>query len=226
MSPDGRTIAYMTKDSIVLRSLDPGGSERHMGDLNSTINSIAFSPDGSRLACVGNLGFSAHAFLWDLRTDKPAVKLPRNQNAERPQGFEFDVVFADAGRRLIVSGSSSTRAWDAVAGKPAGTFKDESRVAKGIALSKDGRSYIQGASAPCNARREYPESIPRRTLFPRRDIRRIAEDHHAGGHSHPGDRVPSRGEPRGADGWRSDRSLEPRNRSARSQTRRPQVGGG
>ena len=92
LSPDGRTLAYVNRESIRLLDLATG---EEIGSLPTSFAlSLAFSPDGTMLAS----GTHENAiFLWDVGTRKLRGKLEGDkQNAGLANGF-FNCVGFHAG---------------------------------------------------------------------------------------------------------------------------------
>ena len=67
------------------------------------VYSIAFSPDGRRLASAGGRGTGRYEVkVWDLTTGQEVWTLPKP-----PKGSCYDVAFSPCGRRLALTGTGS-----------------------------------------------------------------------------------------------------------------------
>jgi WD40 repeat protein len=139
-SPDGRTLAYVNRDSIRLLDLATG---EEIGSLPTGFAlSLAFSPDGTILAA----GTHENAiFLWDVGTRKLRGKLEGDkQNAGFANGFFNSVAFSPDGKVLISGGNdAAVRYWDVTTGKELRrlSLKDEANEycnVTAVAVSSDG----------------------------------------------------------------------------------------
>jgi WD40 repeat protein len=115
LSPDGRWLAVGIEDRAVLVDLVTGG-QRELGRHPEPVASLAFSPDGTRLA---SLSQHAHAvWIWDVRREVLETVLQHD--------FEvFTATFSPDGSWLATSAGDVVRVWpmpprDVVPSDPSG----------------------------------------------------------------------------------------------------------
>jgi WD40 repeat protein len=109
------------------------------------INSVAFSPDGKRLASAGGSGgpgaMGGEIKVWDAETGQELHTLPAGgfSVAFSPDGRRI----VGAGRRLIdvggPSGSGEIKVWDAETGRELLTLQGHTSDVWTVAFSPDGR---------------------------------------------------------------------------------------
>jgi WD40 repeat protein len=103
-SPDGTVTA--TADGNVVRLAGPGG-ERVLRRHADRVNSVAFSPDGTRLVTAGR---DHDVIVWDVASGEPTVLPPVHF------GSVADARFSPDGRWLVTAGPITAGLWDAAAG--------------------------------------------------------------------------------------------------------------
>lgn len=156
-SPDGRWLAVIGDVAIVqtvsiwdvatgklVRTLAPGFT-RPMG-------SVAFSPDGSRIAAAGAVPLESREFssydiirIWDFSTARETLSIAK------PIVGITSLAFSPDGRSLAAGSYEGARIWDTITGREMRILGTESRLnkndvnaARAVALSPDGRWLAVG----------------------------------------------------------------------------------
>jgi WD40 repeat protein len=106
---------------------------------NSTVNSVAFSPDGKQVLSNSGLGLK----LWDINTGRLIRTFSGHGNLVN------SVAFSPDGKQVLSGSSDSTvRLWDVASGSEIRTFRGHS-IGKGVtsvAFSPDGKQVLSGSS--------------------------------------------------------------------------------
>ena len=93
--------------------------------------SVAFSPDGKRIASAGGDGMVK---VWDSTTGEERLTLKGHTS------FPTSVAFSPDGKRLASGGNDRVvRVWDAMTGEEALTLKGHAALVNGVCFSPDGR---------------------------------------------------------------------------------------
>ncbi len=145
-SPDGQTLAGGGDREIILWDVATGDYKTTLAGHTSSIENIAFNPDGCMLA---SSTLDGSIYLWDaisgvhLRTFR-----------EDPRIGVSSLVFSPDGRMLAAGGSKNVYTnpspgiiilWDAATGKHKKTLTGHSRRVTSIAFSPDGQTIISGS---------------------------------------------------------------------------------
>ena len=123
------------------------------------VNSVAFSPDGERLASAGGDGTIK---VWNSRTRKVVQTLNAHPDSV------YSVAFHPGGKHLAAVGADrKVRVWDLTTGKPVFTGPCDADLnrgtAYGVAFSPDGRLLAAGSDGAVNVwdwRNEQPVLRP------------------------------------------------------------------
>jgi WD40 repeat protein len=163
-SPDGRRVAYGHSVGVGTGPKTAWTSEVKVWDAQSgretvtykgdggRIRSVAFSPDGKRLASAGGGMVSAGGGtikVWDAETGQELHTFPSG-------GFSVAVAFSPDGRRIAgagtppidgdgPSGSGEIKVWDAETGRELLTLQGHTGEVSNVAFSPDGQRLASGA---------------------------------------------------------------------------------
>jgi WD40 repeat protein/tRNA A-37 threonylcarbamoyl transferase component Bud32 len=147
-TPDGRRIAVLGQDmsgqlapagvdpTIGLYDVSSGKEVLVLAGHRSTINAVAFSPDGALLASGSQ---DQTVRIWDASTGKPIHVLRGHL------GEVWAVAFAADGKRLVSGSQDGTvRIWEPSLGLEACTLRGHPSGVLGVACSQDGRRIAGG----------------------------------------------------------------------------------
>ncbi|MCA1852935.1 MAG: hypothetical protein LC647_11205, partial [Beggiatoa sp.] len=106
---------------------------------NARMTSVAFSPDGKRLAS----GKHNTVWLWDAESGQPLGALMGHE------GGVWSVAFSPDGKRLVSASDDKTvRLWDAESGQPVGPpLKGHESGVRSVAFSPDGKRLASASEA-------------------------------------------------------------------------------
>ena len=139
-SPDGRILATGSARERTVRLWDTASGRLRGVLTNNNGQSIAFSPDGRRLAVVGggsrNLGGGSQVLFYDTETGQLLRTLA---------GFNITmgVAFTPDGHSLIAAGGYEAQTWDVHSGQLRQTLASDMPIWS-IALSPDGKLMAWG----------------------------------------------------------------------------------
>ena len=132
---------------------------------DDVIPSVAFSPDGKRLASAGNNWVK----ITDLETGKELLKLKNS----RGMSF-FSVAYSPDGRTLASGGyDRSIRLWNVNTGKCAATLRGHDAAVRSLAFAPDGRTLASGGGDRAVQLWDLPSRKLRATLLGHRETVRV-----------------------------------------------------
>jgi WD40 repeat protein len=135
VSPDGRLIASGSPDGTARVWDRRTGESRRLGTDSLVVFSVAFSPDGRRLAAASNERDGAFVVkVWDVATGQEAFRV-------HDTALIFGVAFSPDGRWLVTAGARGTiKAHDATTGQEVRTLgRHDREIFWGLPFSADGR---------------------------------------------------------------------------------------
>jgi WD40 repeat protein/beta-lactamase regulating signal transducer with metallopeptidase domain len=141
LSPDGRRLAIAT--GFVTTVWDVSNRRRiaTLAGHTDVVNSVAFSPDGSRVATVSN---DTRIMLWDAATGQLLHVL------EGHDRWVLAATFSPDGRTLATGGyDKSVRLWDAATGRLHAVLYGHTGGVRTVAFSPDGRTLATGGADCC-----------------------------------------------------------------------------
>jgi WD40 repeat protein len=153
-SPDGQTIAlaHQRSGNITVWDIATGNrlhDIRVSNDLRMMVNSVAYSPDGKRLA-TGLTSFNTLTlvdtlYLWDAKTEQPLGKLEGQFGQIAAVAFSPDgrMLASASGNNRFFEGSAPTIClWEIATGQKRHCFQGHGSGIASIAFSRDGRYLI------------------------------------------------------------------------------------
>jgi len=139
-SSTGALLASGDDEGIIVIWNVESGEEVHTFNTNSTIGSLAFSPDGTHLAS-GNSEGNTDIKLWDLKSGQEFHTLSGHI------GNVYNLVFTpDSTQLFSSSGDRTIKLWDVESGQLVRTLIGHRNFVYGLAISPDGK-LLASASA-------------------------------------------------------------------------------
>ncbi|MDE0297625.1 MAG: T9SS type A sorting domain-containing protein [Candidatus Poribacteria bacterium] len=136
-SPEGTVLAVPCSAGVWLHDVETGAEINLLIGHTKQVNSIAFSPDGTKIAGVC---WDRSIRLWDVRTGKSIHTL------EGHTGGVDIMVFSPDGTNFASLGWDDTiRLWDVRTGKGTHTLEGHTRSVEAIAFSPDGTKLASAA---------------------------------------------------------------------------------
>jgi WD40 repeat protein len=141
VSPDGKMSAasgvLQLRPAIFIRDLASGKILRTLLGHEAAITSIAFSPDGKRLA---SSSADKTARVWDLSDSK----FPELQKIVQPTAISAVALSADATQLFCAAGDNVIRCWAVADGTEVRTFTGHSASVSSLSVS--GQTLVSGAA--------------------------------------------------------------------------------
>ena len=116
----------------------PEGAKARLG--KGTINEIAYSPDGTRLAVAGSVGI----WIYDTATHREAALLTGGATKITSIAFSPDGGTLASGGGDFRKSVGTVRLWDAETGEHRQTLDGHTTLVLSVAFSPDGRSLASG----------------------------------------------------------------------------------
>jgi WD40 repeat protein len=157
-SPVGRLLAAVKKrnpdrwerDKVIVWDWAAGKEVRAINGIDGRITSLAFSPDGKRLAAGGRLNWAGGALtpfagvgpsvrIWEVDTGKELRIL------QHPGGVSA-VAFNRDGTRLASAGGKNVKVWDTKTGREVLSLGGHSWIVSSVAYSRDGKRLASGST--------------------------------------------------------------------------------
>ena len=141
-SPDGARIVSASNDpTLKLWDVATGNLIRAFEGANvGWVNSVAFSPDGTRF-----LSADTNVKVWDAASG--ALIRSFEQNADQNDAPRvFSVAFSPDAGRVLSGGYGKLKLWNASTGALISTFEGHAGHVKSVAFSPDGRHVLSGSA--------------------------------------------------------------------------------
>jgi WD40 repeat protein len=139
-------VEVTPKKGYLVLLWDPatGKEIRRFEGLRDKVRSVAFSPDGKRLAAAARDG---QVCLWDVATGKELLFIMAHpETTERAFAGSPCVAFSPDGKRLATAGADRTvRVWDAATARELMRFQADGAVDV-LALASDGKTLASGGA--------------------------------------------------------------------------------
>jgi WD40 repeat protein len=142
-SPDGVLLAYGVDKAVKVADASTGRTVRVLAGHTQEVISVAWSPDGSRLATASE---DKTARAWDPATGQSITTFTGHDSWL--QGLAWS---PDSTRIATGSGDNTARIWDAATGQPITTLTGHTFPVRSVAFSPDG-THIATASSDNTAR--------------------------------------------------------------------------
>jgi WD40 repeat protein/tRNA A-37 threonylcarbamoyl transferase component Bud32 len=137
--PGGRQFAHGVDTAVQVWDLDSGRDILVLPGQDSSAMSVAYSPDGRRLAAGFDYPESA-VRLWDAATGHLIALLKGHRNAVRP------VLFSPDGTRLAsCSRDQTVRLWDGATGQAVATLRGHTDVVRDGVFSPDSKRFLSAS---------------------------------------------------------------------------------
>jgi len=132
---------------------DDGTGDAHIERTLWRVLSVAFSPDGQRLASASG---DQTVKVWDSMTGQETLTLKGHTSAV------LSVTFSVDGKWLASGGDQTVRVWDARTGQETLTLKGHSKSVRSVAFSTDGKR-LASASYDQTVKVWMPQAVRKRS---------------------------------------------------------------
>jgi WD40 repeat protein len=140
-APDGSRLALVDEESgrVELWDVRTGQQVLSLDSKRDPPFSLAFSPDGRRLAAAG----PALVSIWDTQTGECLLGLrgPTPVDRGRPPDCRC-LAFSPDGRRLAAAQEAAITLWNATSGQELLSLRNHTRDVVLLAFSKDGQRLL------------------------------------------------------------------------------------
>src|SRR5262249_36184298 len=135
ISPDGKLLAVPCGHTVVLFDAATGKELRHLTGPEARVFTVAFSPDGKRLA-GGDWAPEGKLTVWDVQTGESVTRGGHTEILNK-------VAFSPDGKYLATaSGDGAVRVWDAGKYEEVATFKGHIGPVYTVAFHPDGKHLV------------------------------------------------------------------------------------
>lgn len=129
-SPDGKTLAVGSKDSVRLIDVEPHTSRATLAGIKGQVRALAFSPDGAQLL----VGTYQSLQLWN------PISGERVREWKGHRGYITGVAFSPDGQRIVTSSDDETaKLWSLDSNDAQSVLQGHAYPINGVAWSNDGR---------------------------------------------------------------------------------------
>jgi WD40 repeat protein len=148
-SPDGKKLASVSRDAIILWDTRSGRKERrlHARDdarFASQFSAVAFSPDGEEVAAFG----ASRVHIWEMETGLELLSFPVDSEG----GFvdHFEIGYSPNGERLAVTGGMGALLYDTTIGAQTAKLTIDNHRASimGLCWTPDGTHLVVSTLDP------------------------------------------------------------------------------
>lgn len=138
-SPDGATLAVASSIGIWLYDAESGEERSLLTDHTNKVNSMAFSPDGQKIASIGDWNDDTIR-LWDVGIGQQLKTLTGHTDDVNSVSFSPD-------GNTLASGSNddTVRLWGAATGREILTLIGHADDVNSVSFSPDGNTLASGS---------------------------------------------------------------------------------
>jgi WD40 repeat protein len=137
-SPDGKTLASGGNDGFLRLWDAKTGQQKTAFATVVAVDTIAFNPEGTRIAAAGGPGRKIH--VWDLESGQEVLTL---------EGLTSGITcvrYSPDGKRIASTGKDkAVRLWDAKTGQKVSAFEGHEQTVYCLAFSPDGKTLASGS---------------------------------------------------------------------------------